>query len=100
MRIIFHQQIKRDLRAALAFYDAEGGSKLGDRFFEEVESIITDVTRNPTMFHFVDDGLRRASLHAFPYHFLFEENGDFVHFLVLRHDRRHPGYGMRRRRMG
>jgi hypothetical protein len=99
MRLIFHQQIKRDLRAALSFYDTEGGSKLGDRFFAEAEAVVAEVTRNPKMFHFVDDGLRRAALTSFPYHFLLEEGEGFIHFLVLRHDKRHPAFGLKRRRM-
>ena len=98
MQVIYHQQIKRDLRIALTFYDAEGGSKLGDRFFDEVESTVAQVTRNPQGFHFADDGLRRAALTSFPYHFLFEEGEGFIHFLVFRHDKRHPSHGLRRRR--
>jgi hypothetical protein len=99
MRVIFHQQIKRDLRTSLSFYDTEGGSKLGDRFFAEVEVIVAEISRNPRMFHFVDAGLRRAALTTFPYHFLFEEGDGFVHLLVLRHDKRHPAFGLKRRRM-
>jgi hypothetical protein len=34
MNIIYHELIKRDLRAALTYYDAEGGRRLGDKFFE------------------------------------------------------------------
>jgi len=45
-------------------------------------------------------GTGRVWLQAFPYHLLFEETEDFVHFLVLRHDSRHPSYGMKRRLMG
>ncbi len=78
MRVIYHQQIKRDLRIALTFYDAEGGSKLGDRFFDEVEITVAQVMRNPQGFHFADDGLRRAALSSFPYHFLFEEGEGFI----------------------
>lgn len=100
MRVIFHHRIQSDLRSALAFYDAEGGSKLGDRFFAEVEAVVSGVSGNPRGFHFADEGLRRAGLAAFPYHFLFEEGEDFVHFLVFRHDKRHPGFGLRRRRLG
>jgi hypothetical protein len=37
MAIIYHHQSKRDLRAALAYYDAEGGSRLGDRFGMEAD---------------------------------------------------------------
>lgn len=96
MRVIFHQLIKKDLRAALGYYDAEGGSRLGDRFFDEVETVVEAVRANPRGFRFIEAGLRRAGLQSFPYHFIFEESDVFIHFLVLRHDRRHPGFGLRR----
>ncbi|MFO1490965.1 MAG: type II toxin-antitoxin system RelE/ParE family toxin [Kiritimatiellia bacterium] len=96
MNVIFHELIKKDLRAALSYYDAEGGSRLGDRFFEEVEAIVAKVIGNPRGFHFVAEGLRRAALASFPYHFLYEEDESHVQFLVLRHDKRHPGLGMKR----
>ncbi len=98
MDIIYHRQIKRDLRAALAYYDAEGGSRLGDRFFVEVEEIIARVIENPQGCHFAAPGLRRVALESFPYHFLYEEDGCRVGFLVFRHDRQHPHFGLRRRK--
>jgi hypothetical protein len=57
MHIVYHDQIKRDLRAALAYYDTEGGCRLVDRFFEEVEAAVERVGRNPQGCHFVADGL-------------------------------------------
>ena len=98
MHIIYHEQIRRDLRAALAYYDAEGGDRLGDRFFEEVEATIARVSENPQGCHFAADGLRRAALVSFPYHFLYEEGAGGVRFLVLRHDMQHPRFGLRRRK--
>jgi hypothetical protein len=97
MEIIYHRGIKRDLRSALAFYDTEGGRKLGDRFFAEAEGAVASVLENPKRFHWIDDGLRRVGLSSFPYHFVFEENERRVRFLVLRHDKRHPSFGLRRR---
>lgn len=41
MSVIFHKLIKKDLKVALTYYDSEGGAKLGDRFFEDVEATIT-----------------------------------------------------------
>ena len=98
MNIIYHELIKRDLRAALTYYDAEGGRRLGDKFFEDVEATASRVNENPRGCHFAADGLRRAALDAFPYHFLYEESVTSVCFLVLRHDKRHPSFGLRRRR--
>jgi plasmid stabilization system protein ParE len=99
MKAIFHRLIKKDLRSALEYYDSEGGALLGDRFFEDVESTIAKVEDNPERFHHVAEGLRRAPLVTFPYHFLYERTEDALHFLVLRHDKRHPGFGLNRRRI-
>lgn len=97
MEIIYHRRIQKDIRSALAFYEDEGGSKLGDRFFAEAEGTTERVIRNPQGFHFVAPNLRRASFESFPYHFLYEEDQHKVRFLVLRHDKRHPNFGLRRR---
>ncbi|MGL4399797.1 MAG: hypothetical protein ACRCXD_08000 [Luteolibacter sp.] len=97
MGVILHRQIQKDLRTALVFYETEGGSKLADRFFDEAENAAAKVLQNPQGFHFMADGLRRISLESFPYHFVFEENRQAVRFLVLRHDKRHPSFGLRRR---
>lgn len=97
MEIIYHRRIQKDLRSALSFYEDEGGSKLGDRFFEEAERTVGRVIRNPQGFHFAAPNLRRASFESFPYHFLYEEDQHKIRFLVLRHDKRHPNFGLRRR---
>lgn len=98
MDVIYHRLINRDLRTALDYYESEGGLKLGDRFFEDVERTVTKIEANPKGFHFSDGGLRRAALKSFPYHFLYEyeEEKDVVWILVLRHDHRHPSYGLKR----
>jgi hypothetical protein len=98
MSVIFHKLIKKDWRAALAYYDSEGGSKLGDSFFDDVEDTSAKVVQNPSHYHYADDGLRRAALGEFPYHFRDEEYDETIHFLVLRHDKRHPRFGLRRQR--
>jgi hypothetical protein len=38
-----------------------------------------------------------VNLHRFPYHFLFRVVGHDVRILVVRHHRRHPSLGIRRR---
>ena len=99
MSVIYHKLIKKDLRAALAYYDSEGGPKLGDRFFNDVDATVAKVIDNPTHFHLVDDCLQRVALDAFPYHFLYETGDHSIHFLVLRHDKRHPSFGLKRFRL-
>lgn len=97
MVVIYHRLFQRDLTAALRYYDDEGGSKLGDRFFEEIEAAVHRVASNPKSYHFVAEGMRRTPLRNFPYHIIFEESAERLKFLILRHDKRHPSFGMRRR---
>jgi plasmid stabilization system protein ParE len=97
-RVVYHRLVERDLRTALDYYEAEGGRKLADRFFLEVGAVGEGIAANPTGHHFSGDGLRRASLASFPYHFLYEIEGETIWIAVLRHDRRHPNFGLRRKR--
>lgn len=97
MDVIFHRLIQKDLSEALDYYETEGGSKLADRFFEEAEAAVGRVVQNPQGHHFQTGDFRRVGLKTFPYHFLYRDHGLAVRFLVLRHDSRHPSYGLRRR---
>ena len=97
MEVVYHRLFQRDINTAVRYYDGEGGEQLGDRFFTEVETTVQRVLTNTKGFHFAAEGIRRAALKKFPYHVLYEENERKLKFLVLRHDRRHPSYGMSRR---
>ena len=97
MEIIYHRLFQRDINGAVRYYDGEGGSTLGDRFFADLEATVKRVIADPKRFHFIAEGYRRAQLRVFPYHVIFEESSIQLRFLILRHDKRHPSYGMRRR---
>ena len=96
-RLTVHRLVERDLRIAASHYEAEGGSPLSERFIADAEATIRRLRENPRRFHFQEAGLRRAPFGTFPYHFLYEEAVDTVRVLVLRHDRRHPRFGIARR---
>lgn len=97
MKLHFHRSVQSDLRLALEYFDREGGTKLGDRFFAEVQATKDQIAENPTRFGFFRDDIRRARLHVFRYHFLFRIVRDEVRVLVLRHNRRDPEFGLSRR---
>lgn len=97
MKLHFHRAVQSDLRLALEYFDQEGGSKLGDSFFAEVQAVRGRIAANPTRFGFFRDDIRRARLRVFRYHFLFRMVRDEVRVLVLRHNRRHPEFGISRR---
>jgi hypothetical protein len=69
-QVVYHRLIDRDIRCALNYYESEGGSRLADRFFADVQATVEAIKQNPTSHHFSDGGLRRLSLSSFSYHFL------------------------------
>jgi hypothetical protein len=96
MRLIYHRHVQHDVSAVLAYYDEVGGSELGDAFYAEFMAYVAKVCENPTRFHPVDRGLRRANLDRFPYHFLLRLEATAVRILVLRHHQRDAAYGRQR----
>ncbi len=96
MKVVYHPAVQRDVSGILRHYDAIS-PRLGDAFWEELTNLIEAAQDNPARFHPVDQGLRRANLKRFPYHFVFRASWDRIRVIVVRHHRRHPGYGLRRR---
>ena len=70
---------------------------IADRFFAEVEALIQNIEISPERFHPAQRGMRRANLENFPYHFLYRTHAAGTRILVLRHHRRHPFHGIRRK---
>lgn len=96
MRLEFHPGIERDLRGIIAYYNKES-LWAADRFLAEFRDVLTGIKENPKHHHLVDSSRRRCNLDRFPYHLIYEEREGVVHVLVLRHHRRRPDYGMRRK---
>jgi len=97
MRLIFHPLVRKDLRGILDYYD-ERSDSAGDRFYEAFDDARQRIKIAPTQFHLLDESRRRCDLAKFPYHLVFEVEEDEVLITVLRHNKRHPGFGMRRKR--
>ena len=76
---------------------AEVSERVLSSFWTELDLVLASIERNPRSHHFDVSGLRRAHLQRFPYHLLYEVYEDFIFLTVLRHDRRHPSFGMERR---
>ena len=95
-RVIFHPRVRHDLREILGYYDSRS-DVAGDQFFEEFNRAVEAIEENPSRWRLVDDSRRRCNLKKFPFHLIFEIHGDEVRITVLRHHKRHPSYGLRRR---
>jgi plasmid stabilization system protein ParE len=97
MTLIYHPRVSHDVAQALRYYDEAGGPALGDAFFEELTQRVEQARAQPLRFHPVSGELRRANLERFPYHFLFRLRDDTIRVLVVRHNRRHPTFGLHRK---
>ena len=96
MQVVRHPKLAEDIRDAATHYGEISGRVLA-AFWSELDSALASIERNPRSHHFDSCGLRRANLQKFPYHLLYEVEGELTYMVVLRHDRRHPGHGMERR---
>jgi plasmid stabilization system protein ParE len=97
MRLVLHPEVHSDVRTVMEYYERVAGPDLADAFYSELRRFMLEAAERPATFSIRDRGLRRANLRRFPYHFLFRIVGDSVRVLVVRHHRRRPSLGIRRR---
>ena len=97
MRLVLHPKIRADVHEIMGFYERVADAGLADDFYDELRSFMRAAAKHPESFSIRERDLRRVNLHRFPYHFLFRIVGDTVRILVVRHHRRHPLHGIRRR---
>ena len=97
MAIVFNRAVQRDVNQILEYYRREAGDVLADAFFEELLAAIDDAHEHPERHHYAVQPLRRVNLKRFPYNFIFREIGSDIRVLVVRHHKRHPSFGLRRR---
>jgi plasmid stabilization system protein ParE len=96
MRVTYHPSVQKDVNAILKYYD-ELSDRLGDEFWEELVAYIQGAAEKPERSHFSDAGFRRVNLRRFPYHFLFRILPGRIRITVVRHNKRHPAYGIGRK---
>lgn len=96
MRVGYHPAVQKDVNRILRRYDKES-SRLGDEFWDELDRSIQAAAANPLRFHPFAQGLRRANLRRFPYHFLYRILPDRIRIIAVRHHKQHPRFGFERR---
>lgn len=81
----------------MEYYERVASPELADDFYSELRRFMLEAAARPESFSLRQSDLRRANPHRFPYHFLFRIVDDSVRILVVRHHRRCPSHGLRRR---
>jgi toxin ParE1/3/4 len=98
VRLEFHPDVQQDFIQALAYYEAEAGPHLADRFEGELRACLAAIQTAPRQFafYFKSDLFRRIRLESFPFILIYREKADVVRVTVLKHEKRHPRFGMSR----
>ena len=97
MRLEFHKQVAVDISRIMEYYESVAGRELADEFYAELEVYFQRAADHPETYGVRERDLRRVNLNRFPYHFLFRIVEDRVRVLVVRHHKRRPALGVRRR---
>ena len=97
MRPVFHPRVYADLAKIMEYYERVATPELADDFYREFRLHVEEAVGRPESFALRERDIRRANLRRFPYHVLFRVVGDAVRILVVRHHRRRPSFGVRRR---
>ncbi len=95
MGVNYHPLVRGDVLEILRYYH-EISPKLADDFNTELRSLIERAGENPLRFHPTHRGFRRANLKRFPYHFLYEVHPESIRVMIVRHNKRHPQFGLER----
>lgn len=97
MRLILHPKVHSDVLKIMEYYERVATIELAEDFYRELRHVMQDAADRPESFSIRERELRRVNLSRFPYHFLFRIVADAVRILVVRHHKRHPSLGARRR---
>lgn len=97
MRLVLHPKVYSDIDEIMEGYERVATPQIADEFYAELRRVMVTAVLRPESFSVREHDIRRMNLERFPYHVLFRIVGDAVRVLVVRHHRRHPSVGMRRR---
>jgi len=97
MRIEYHPALEAELAEVRNYYN-DRSRNLGDDFINEFERQVLRIAAMPSRWRVVRGDMRKALMRRFPYLIFFRVVDDSViRITVIKHERRHPAYGMHRR---
>jgi plasmid stabilization system protein ParE len=94
-RFVVRQRAARESNEAFFWYEARRPG-LGGRFRSELERVLDRIVEAPAQFPLVEQSVRIARLHSFPYEVYFSFKDDRVVILSVLHHGRHPDTWKRR----
>lgn len=97
MKVVLHPAAEQDVEQAAAFYEREASPLLAARFVKEFWHVVALLRRQPLLGAPGQSGRRSFGLRVFPYQVVYLHTPEVLTVLVVRHHRRHPHVGARRR---
>jgi toxin ParE1/3/4 len=97
VRLSIHDLVKRDISEALSYYE-DRSMQAAARFALQLEQTLAELSKHPGQHtpYLGSAIFRRARLKDFPYLIIYRLRGDAIRVTVLKHEKRHPAFGMRR----
>jgi plasmid stabilization system protein ParE len=95
-RTVVRREAQIDVREAALWYESREPD-LGVRFASEVRTSLHLIANNPLRFPLVDEAVRRALLHSFPYCIYFLTSADDIVVIAVLHQHRHANAWQDRR---
>lgn len=97
MRIEYHPDLYAELEEVRDYYESQSVG-LGEDFLNEFERQIFKIAAMPERWMVVKGDLRRSLMKRFPYVIYFRQlKGDVLRVTVVKHEKRHPTFGMSRK---
>ena len=96
MRVTLHPAAERDMEEAAEFYAREGSAVLAARFVSEFKKLCALLVEQPEVGSPRSAGRRGLCMNVFPYTVIYRAGTDEIKILVVKHDRKRPGYGSSR----
>jgi plasmid stabilization system protein ParE len=97
MRIDYHPALANELEEIRDHYEVCSPG-LGQDFVDEFERQILAIAAMPTRWMVTQGDIRRSLMKRFPYVILFRiTSNDSLRVTVVKHERRHPAFGLERR---
>jgi plasmid stabilization system protein ParE len=97
MKVTIHPAAEQDLQQAAEFYEKEGSPLVAGRFVQEFKRLVSLLLEYPQVGSPRSNGRRGLSMKVFPYTVIYRVKTDEIVVLVIKHDRRQPGYGTKRK---
>jgi toxin ParE1/3/4 len=96
MKVTLHPSAERDLREAAQFYEREGTPALAARFVAEFKRLASVTVAHPEIGAPRSKSRRGFAMNTFPYSVIYRVESDEIKVMVIKHDRKHPGFGEQR----